>query len=230
MAEEPAKSEIRSKKRLAVFLDGTWNAVADNTNVWRLESLCAPVGADGVLQLAHYRDFAPTLWTVNRGDRPGERGTLAPARPVTSVEQRWFVGAHANVAGGYHDNLLGQIQLRWMMRKASLHGFGFTSEVGIDGGPLGARIATSYDELKQGHYARLVPRLYRPIGAEPATKAGVTESTVNETIDASLLERWRAAPEYRPKNLADWGRRRGVDVASLDGSVQADDPGIFVPD
>ncbi len=28
-------------KRIALFLDGTWNNVCDNTNVWRLKSLCA---------------------------------------------------------------------------------------------------------------------------------------------------------------------------------------------
>src|ERR1035437_4460632 len=27
-------------KRIALFLDGTWNNVNDNTNVWRLKSLC----------------------------------------------------------------------------------------------------------------------------------------------------------------------------------------------
>src|ERR1035441_4388598 len=27
-------------KRIALFLDGTWNNVDDNTNVWRLKSLC----------------------------------------------------------------------------------------------------------------------------------------------------------------------------------------------
>jgi uncharacterized protein (DUF2235 family) len=28
-------------KRIALFLDGTWNNVDNNTNVWRLKSLCA---------------------------------------------------------------------------------------------------------------------------------------------------------------------------------------------
>lgn len=27
-------------KRIALFLDGTWNNVQDNTNVWRLKCLC----------------------------------------------------------------------------------------------------------------------------------------------------------------------------------------------
>ena len=32
---------MAEKKRIALFLDGTWNTVNDNTNVWRLKSLCA---------------------------------------------------------------------------------------------------------------------------------------------------------------------------------------------
>lgn len=42
------------KKRLALFLDGTWNQVSDNTNVWRLRSLFAPASADGCEQRAYY--------------------------------------------------------------------------------------------------------------------------------------------------------------------------------
>ena len=42
------------KKRLGVFLDGTWNTVKDDTNVWRLKELCAPFGADGIPQGTHY--------------------------------------------------------------------------------------------------------------------------------------------------------------------------------
>ncbi|MER8577657.1 DUF2235 domain-containing protein [Mesorhizobium sp. M1423] len=29
-------------KRIAIFLDGTWNTLNNNTNVWRLKSLCDP--------------------------------------------------------------------------------------------------------------------------------------------------------------------------------------------
>jgi uncharacterized protein (DUF2235 family) len=44
----------RPGKRVALFLDGTWNEVSDNTNVWRLRSLFAPVGTDGLQQRAYY--------------------------------------------------------------------------------------------------------------------------------------------------------------------------------
>ena len=54
MIEAPAISKPTQTKRLAVFLDGTWNVVGDDTNVWRLKSLCAPASVDGTLQLAYY--------------------------------------------------------------------------------------------------------------------------------------------------------------------------------
>ena len=54
MANSPAVSSKPEKKRLALFLDGTWNVVGDNTNVWRMKSLCAPTGAAGVRQLIYY--------------------------------------------------------------------------------------------------------------------------------------------------------------------------------
>ena len=53
MPEQPAISKS-SRKRLAVFLDGTWSSVDDNTNVWRLKSLCSSRSADGLQQLVHY--------------------------------------------------------------------------------------------------------------------------------------------------------------------------------
>ncbi|MGC1294280.1 MAG: DUF2235 domain-containing protein [Alloacidobacterium sp.] len=31
---------MTDNKRVGLFLDGTWNNVSDNTNVWRLKSLC----------------------------------------------------------------------------------------------------------------------------------------------------------------------------------------------
>ena len=47
-------STEQQKKRLAVFLDGTWNSVNSNTNVWRMRALCAPKSQDGKPQLVYY--------------------------------------------------------------------------------------------------------------------------------------------------------------------------------
>jgi uncharacterized protein (DUF2235 family) len=45
----------------------------------------------------HRQDFEPTFWT--KTVKAGETG--AADRTIDKVEQRWFVGAHANVGGGY---------------------------------------------------------------------------------------------------------------------------------
>jgi uncharacterized protein (DUF2235 family) len=41
-------------RRLALFLDRTWNQVSDNTNFWRFRALFAPVDTDGRAQLGFY--------------------------------------------------------------------------------------------------------------------------------------------------------------------------------
>jgi uncharacterized protein (DUF2235 family) len=51
MSDTPS---ARPKKRLALFLDGTWNEVNDNTNIWRFRSLFSPVSLDGGEQRAYY--------------------------------------------------------------------------------------------------------------------------------------------------------------------------------
>src|SRR4051794_31934413 len=53
-AQTPKVEAAQKAKRLAVFLDGTWNAVDSNTNVWRMKALCAKTGNDGKPQLAYY--------------------------------------------------------------------------------------------------------------------------------------------------------------------------------
>ncbi len=174
------------------------------------------------------RAFSPTLWTVRTPSTPDPNAS--PRRDLSSVEQRWFVGAHANVGGGYDSDVLPQIPLRWLMKKASLHGLTFRADVDLDGDELKEDVTDSYREFMYGIYRLFSPRYFRPIGAPPAPVKGGTESSVNETIDASVFARWNSRADYRPPNLADWAALHGVDVAVLTGSLLADDPGQAAPD
>jgi uncharacterized protein (DUF2235 family) len=176
----------------------------------------------------HRKDFAPTLWTVRKPNDPN--AAFAAPRPITSVEQRWFVGAHANVGGGCLSDLLAQIPLRWIMKKASLHGLTFRSDVEIDGDVLHAPISDSYKEFMKGAYSKVSARHYRTIGAGPEVDEDGTHTTVNETIDGSVFERWRKVAAYRPPNLAEWAKRRNVDPANLSVSVRTDDASMGAPD
>lgn len=170
----------------------------------------------------HRAKFAPTIWDVHR--------STAKPRPLSSVEQRWFVGAHANVGGGYETDLLAQPPLRWLMKKAESQGLAFRSEVDLEGDDVTAPYKKSYEEFLYGAY-RIVSRpFYRTIGAAPDAREDGIHTNVNETIDANVFKRWRADPTYRPPNLVDWAKRRNVDPAQFQTSVRADDPNVSAPD
>jgi len=63
------------------------------------------------------RSFEPTLWTKTTNNAAPT--DAPPPRPLGEVEQRWFVGAHANVGGGYSSDILAQPPLQWLMGKAA---------------------------------------------------------------------------------------------------------------
>jgi len=220
---------------------GVWDTVGDLGIPWLSREGLSPFSSHGFLSTGlrrpidfgfhalaideHRLAFAPTLWTVRHADHPDP--DAPPPRDITSVEQRWFVGAHANVGGGYDSDILPQVPLRWLMKKASLHGLTFRNDVTLDGDELTAPITDSYRDFLYGLYHLVSAPHYRSIGAAPTD--GGTDTTVNETIDASVFARWRADVGYRPPNVLDWAARRNVDAAALTTSVLADNPTVAAP-
>ncbi len=169
----------------------------------------------------HREAFAPTLWqktTQKQGDN-------YPPRALDIVEQRWFVGAHANVGGGYEYDLLAQVPLAWIMSKAEQHGLVFKDTVVLDGDENTCPIHDSLKEMAHGIYEVLTlgKHFYRTIGADPVDTASTVVTTINETVDATVFDRWRCDSTYRPKNLQDWATRHGVDPAALHQAVHAND-------
>ena len=174
----------------------------------------------------HRNKFAPTFWTK------APNNTRDP-RSIEEVEQRWFVGCHSNVGGGYNGDLLAQRPLQWLKAKAEQHGLKFRNGVDVDGDIYSAPIHDSYSDFLLGAYKYfpLSQRYYRPIGVSPiADGPSKGNSTINETIDSSVFERWRQDPNYRPRNLKAWAGRNGVAIESLTSSVRADNPTEVVPD
>jgi hypothetical protein len=169
----------------------------------------------------HREAFAPTLWVKSTP----KQGDTYPPRKLDAVEQRWFVGAHANVGGGYEDDLLAEVPLCWLMSKATEHGLEFKHSVVIDGNVNACAIHDSYAEMAHGVYKAVTfgKQHYRPIGAEPVDTGDAVITTINETIDGSVFDRWRNDETYRPKNLSEWAGRRSVDPSKLNQSVRADD-------
>jgi uncharacterized protein (DUF2235 family) len=172
----------------------------------------------------HRQAFAPTLWTrtvaanASLDDGPKQR-------PLIEVEQRWFVGAHADIGGGYQNGMLSQIPLDWLMRKADVHGLKFRDTVVLDGNENRGTIHDSFWDMAHHVYwlAKRGKPYFRTIGAAPIQNAGNITTTINETIDGTVFDRWREDSAYRPANLVDWGKRKGLDLASLVASVRADD-------
>src|SRR5207253_2304441 len=62
--------------------------------------------------------FHPLLWDESTM-------TACEHTDAERLTQIWFVGAHANVGGGYPDDALSSVPLRWMIREATKRGIRF---------------------------------------------------------------------------------------------------------
>jgi uncharacterized protein (DUF2235 family) len=206
------------------------SGISRSTFGWLNTGLRVPIqhGFHAMAIDEHRKSFSPTLWTKVIHKEPS--AVNAAPRPLASVEQRWFVGAHANVGGGYQSDLLAQKPLRWMMSKASSRGLTFRGDVALDGDAAHSAIADSYRDFMYGAYRFVSRPYYRPLGEAPKETADSIENNVNETIDASVFERWRKDANYRPKNLVNWTKAYNADPSNLITSVMAHDPNTAVPD
>ncbi len=171
----------------------------------------------------HRALFEPTLWTQTGADHSKEP---LHQRTLDEVEQRWFVGAHANVGGGYPNDILAQAPMKWLMEKAALHGLRFKSAITLD--QFESTITDSYSAFAYGLYRYVSKPYFRPIGKPPDVGTKFTTSTINETVDAGVFDRWRADANYRPQNVLEWATRVGTEPGDLRQSVLAGDPNIPV--
>jgi uncharacterized protein (DUF2235 family) len=125
----------------------------------------------------HRADYDACLWTPE-------------VKPEQSLQQRWFLGAHCDVGGGYEDRRLSDLTLRWMQDNAAAAGLALDLvTVGADN--YRGAFTDSYAEFLQGVYAKKNPRYYRAIGA---TQFG------NETVHESVQSRRREDRDYEPQN------------------------------
>ena len=175
-------------------------------------------------------DFDATLlsqYVLNTQAEP-----FRSARLLSDVEQRWFVGSHGDVGGGSYNDLLAQIPLRWLLTKASAHNLAFREDIRIDEGAATAPVEDLFSNFLNGVYKvlELGQRHFRPIDRPPKRLSETTVHTINETIDASVFDRWRNDPKYRPKNLSDWAARYNVRIEDIHGSKLAADPSQDAPD
>lgn len=169
----------------------------------------------------HRLPYTATLWTGNR-------------KPTTeSVEQRWFPGAHADVGGGYADDLLHELPLSWLAKKAASWRLEFVNDrhIEVRDGTIPASIAmapasfdldgTEYLSPVHDSYSEFLGGVYKVLrwlrGGRVYRRILVPGDSLEEKIDESAFEKWRKDLSYRPRNLAQAGRAEvSYNIASLD--------------
>jgi uncharacterized protein (DUF2235 family) len=144
-----------------------------------------------------------------------------------AIEQRWFVGAHSNIGGGYDDNLLARFPLAWMVERCGKIGLVFREAKSPDlepkklpdctslvplrrPTPKSARapkkpppLRDSYAEIAKGlwkHLVRSKPH-YRHIDPPVEYQDGVAMKSVKEQIDESVWEFLRCEPSPPPPGV-----------------------------
>jgi uncharacterized protein (DUF2235 family) len=105
------------------------------------------------------------------------------------IEQVWFVGAHADVGGGYaeSESRLSDVALQWLMQKVSA---------------VGVRLATPLTRVPNclcGAQLIHMPWDKSPFNLLPKSQR---KPTIEDTFHASVVERWKLDAGYRPKALA----------------------------
>lgn len=131
------------------------------------------------------KPFEPTFWT--RTVENANPGGGAKPRPLDQVEQRWFVGAHANVGGGYPSDILAQAPLKWLMDKAASKGLAFRSGFAMDPFDPTPDVRDSYAEFRNPLVRAFSKRFYRSVGgAPPKVGTAATTERINEAMTAQL--------------------------------------------
>jgi uncharacterized protein (DUF2235 family) len=127
----------------------------------------------------HRRDYAAPVWT-NPSAAPGQ-----------AVEQRWFLGAHGDVVGGYQEQKeLALIPLAWMQQKAQAAGLHFSQAVEVPPDTYAKTLHDSFTDFLRGTYRRMLVRYYRPLGYG-----------LNESLDPSIWQRIQGNQGYLPAQL-----------------------------
>jgi hypothetical protein len=111
--------------------------------------------------------------------------TLFPSPiPSQSLEQRWFIGSHANVGGGYERDGLFLRPLQWMADEAAKKQLVFKRRATML--PDSFYRSTVIDSLQETFYgAYYLTQRFRPFYRSPKL-----QDTTHQTLDFTILQRW----------------------------------------
>ncbi len=144
--------------------------------------------------------YHPRVWIVPKGKEQ-----------IKNVEQRWFIGAHASVGGGYEQHPLDRIPGHWIQEEARATGIRFDPDKEIKEPSEPVHISVKLPNSRAGFlfgFYRLVSwrQFYRPIFAWDENQGDIVYE--KQTIDKTVFERYKGDPSYRPRNFETWLRRQ----------------------
>lgn len=139
------------------------------------------------------------------------------------VQQRWFLGAHANIGGGYDSNRLGSYPLSWMLEGAQEFGLVLNAPISRPAALTAAsEVRDSYGDFLKGVWRHLIraKRNYRPLNPPLIVRASADQSLpnyslrfVNPNIDDSALRLADADPSYCAPNLIAYAEQQVTTLA-----------------
>ena len=123
------------------------------------------------------------------------------------IEQRWFVGAHSNIGGGYANNFLSMRPLQWMLegaRNAGLKTLELPKNTdAIINKSNCLNIRDSYSELGGSFWPNILreKRYHRQIGRSDLIRSDHTLRPINEVVDETVFDLVESDENYAPPNL-----------------------------
>ncbi len=138
------------------------------------------------------------------------------------IEQRWFVGAHSNIGGGYPNNELAMVPFRWIFDGAKQAGLVLNGMLPWPTAPK-ARPVDSYLEFARPLWAMILraKRNFRRMDPEPEVRAsrrkvkqpgnpppGFSLASINEQVDETVFDHWNQTQDCAPPpNLVSYAER-----------------------
>lgn len=147
----------------------------------------------------HRKSYDTTLWTTEDGKQKPEN---------IDVQQCWFIGAHANVGGGYGNDALADLPFAWMMQKAAAAGLALRPFTANPDAHL-SDVVDSFKQFLRGAYAGISALFKAGDGRHYRGFLGPKQDdktiAVNVSVHESVWRRWNANEKYRPPTLVKAG-------------------------
>lgn len=140
-------------------------------------------------------DGTDVCFDFGRGLDATQQAALQSLRDQQVVRQVWFAGMHSNVGGGYAQDDLSHVSLRWMMRAATQAGLEFNRDLCRDYAQAADPFGKMYDSRSGlGVYYRYHPRDLARLSAE----AGIDKPIIHPSVFNRI---WLRTQAYSPTGI-----------------------------